>query len=66
MQLQNATTPMRLLFLTIAVVIWLGIWLSGYNTVHWLLYLPAAFLTFAAVSGICPGLHILGRLFGKS
>lgn len=66
MQLQNANTSMRLLFLMIAALIWAGIWLSGYNTVHWVLYLPAAFLTVAAVTGICPGLHILGKIFGKS
>jgi ABC-type polysaccharide/polyol phosphate export permease len=66
MQIQNASTPMRTLFLMIAVLIWVGIWLSGYDTVHWILYLPAAFLTFAAVTGICPGLHIFGKLFGKS
>jgi ABC-type polysaccharide/polyol phosphate export permease len=50
----------------IAALIWVGIWLSGYNTVHWILYLPAAFLTFAAATGICPGLHILGKILGKS
>jgi len=65
MQFQNAGTPMRLLFLMIAALIWAGIWLSGYNTVHWVLYLPAAFLTFAAVTGICPGLHIFGKITGK-
>ncbi len=65
MQLQNANTTMRLLFLTLAVVIWIGIWLSGYNTVHWILYLPAALLTFAAATGICPGLHVVGKIAGK-
>ncbi len=65
MQLQNAGTSMRFLFLTIAALIWAGIWLSGYNSVHWILYLPAVFLTIAAVTGICPGLHIFNRVFGK-
>lgn len=66
MQLQNAGTSMRVLFLMMAALVWIGIWLSGYNTVHWILYLPAAFLTFAAATGICPGLHILGKIFSKS
>lgn len=35
-----------------------GIWLSGFNPVHWLWYLPAGFLAFAALTGICPGLII--------
>ncbi len=66
MKLQNASTPMRALFFMLAALIWIGIWLSGYNTVHWVLYLPAIALTFAAVTGICPGLHIFARLFGKT
>lgn len=48
----------RVLFLIIAVVIWLGIFLSGYN-VHWLLYVPAVALAFAGITGICPGLKLL-------
>jgi len=41
----------------------LGIWLTGFNTVHWLLYVPVVFFYFAAVTGICPGLAFSGMLF---
>jgi len=52
----------RMLFLTMAVIIGLGIYLSGYSQVHWLLYVPAAALLFAGVTGICPGIMIWRKL----
>ncbi|MDH5772328.1 MAG: hypothetical protein OEY84_04265 [Rhodospirillaceae bacterium] len=53
---------LRMLFLFMASVIGLGIWLSGYDQVHWLLYVPAIFMGFAAISGICPGLIFWKKL----
>lgn len=44
----------RMLFGSAALVISTGIWLSGYENVHWFLYVPAGLLTFATVTGICP------------
>ncbi|MGB1110676.1 MAG: hypothetical protein ACPG4N_09985 [Gammaproteobacteria bacterium] len=49
---------MRLFFTVSGTVIWLGIWLSGFSTVHWLLYIPAVFFAFAVLTGICPGMII--------
>ena len=49
---------MRLFFLATSAVLSLGIWLTGYDAVHWLLYLPAIAFLFAAVTGICPGIII--------
>lgn len=57
-QYRITSAALRLLFLVIAVFIALGIWLTGFEQSHWLLYLPAAFLLFAAATGICPGLII--------
>lgn len=55
------STAMRFFFLFSGSVIWLGIWLTGFSTANWLLYVPASFFYFAAVTGLCPGL-ILARL----
>lgn len=55
------TAAMRVFFFVTGSVIWLGIWLTGFSGVHWLLYLPAAFFYFAALTGICPGL-VLSRV----
>lgn len=55
-------TAQRMLFLTMAILIALGIYLSGYKSVHWVLYIPAAALFFAAVTGVCPGLMLFKKL----
>lgn len=56
---------MRFFFLVTSIVLWTGIWLTGFATVHWLVYLPAVFMVFAAISGICPGVIISNKLFGE-
>ena len=58
---------MRVFFLIFAIIISAGIWLTGYEVVHWFSYLPPAFLLFAAITGICPGLGFVRTIFkGKS
>lgn len=58
--------PMRFFLLVVATVMWAGIWLTGFNTVHWLLYIPAVFFVFAGVTGICPGMFFSRSLFEKN
>ena len=58
-------TPMRFFLLVVAAIMALGIWLTGYDIVHWVLYLPPAFFIFAAVTGICPGMFFSRQIFGK-
>ena len=55
------SSALRALFLFAACVLWTGIALTGFRVVSWVLYVPAAFFSFAAITGICPGL-ILARL----
>ncbi len=57
---------MRLFFTVPAILIWLGIWLTGFGVAHWILYLPAAFFTFAIITGICPGLIITKLIMKKN
>ena len=57
---------LRMTFILIGMFIFLGIWLTGWNVAHWLLYLPAIFLIFAGVTGICPSLIINKILFKES
>ncbi len=54
---------LRMTFLFMSAVIWLGLWLTGFSVVHWLLFIPAIFLAFAGITGICPGLIISKMLF---
>ncbi len=55
-------TAQRMLFLVMAILISAGIYLSGYKSVHWLLYIPAAALLFAAITGICPGMMLFKKM----
>jgi hypothetical protein len=48
-------TAQRMTYLSIATVIGTGIWMSGFDGVSWILYLPVGFLLFAGITGICPG-----------
>jgi len=59
-------SALRVLFLFMSAMILLGIWLTGFNVVHWLLYVPVVFLAFAGITGICPGYIIFTKLGLKS
>jgi hypothetical protein len=52
----------RMLFLTVAVLYGVGIFLSGWQQVHWFLYLPTVMLVFAGITGICPGLMLYQKM----
>lgn len=52
---------MRFFFSFAASMMLLGIWLTGFSVVSWVLYVPLGFFGFAALTGICPGL-ILSRI----
>jgi len=56
---------MRFFFLASGSIIWTGILLTGWRSVHWVMYIPAVFFLFAAITGICPGIIISNRIFGK-
>jgi len=54
---------MKAFFLFMSLVIWTGIWLTGFEKVHWFLYLPATFFLVSAVTGICPGMIFFKEVF---
>ena len=54
---------MKVFFFFAGLVLWAGIWLTGLDEAHWLLYLPATFFLFAAITGICPGLVFFTEVF---
>lgn len=60
----KASTPMRIWFAFFAAVIWIGIYLTGFSNIHWLLYIPPAGMTFAAITGICPSQIAINKMFG--
>ena len=65
--MKNLTRVQRLLFMNITLLSSIGIWLTGFDQVHWFAYVVPAALLFAAFSGYCIGLDIsrmLLKLFG--
>lgn len=47
---------LRMVFLSIAGVVLLGIWLTGFDKAHWVLYVLVVLLALAGLTGVCPGL----------
>jgi hypothetical protein len=60
----RTSTPMRIWFAFMGIILWVGIYLTGFSNVNWLLYLPAAGFIFAAITGICPSLIAISKMFG--
>lgn len=56
---------MRIFLLFVGAIIWIGIWHTGFKQASWLLYLPAVFFVFAAISGICPGMFFSKLMTGE-
>ena len=44
--MERASKEMKIWFAVFGVIIWLGIYLTGFSDVHWLLYVPAVALIF--------------------
>ena len=61
--MQKASKQMRIWFAIFGVLLWLGIYLTGFSNIHWLLYIPAAMMIFAAVTGICPSQMLIFKSF---
>jgi len=50
---------MRLWFLGPIIMLWGGIYLSGFESVYWLVYIPAIFAVFTFITGLCPGMLLI-------
>ncbi len=55
-------TAIRMFLLVMSALVASGIYLSGYNSVHWLLYIPAIGLAFAGITGTCPSIMLFKKL----
>ena len=50
----KASKSMRVWFAFMGSLLWIGIYITGFSIVNWLIYVPAAGFAFAAITGICP------------
>ena len=59
-------SALRMLFFSLAGMVLLGIWLTGFEKAHWVLYLPVVVLAFAGITGICPGIIFWNKVGFKN
>ena len=53
---------MRAFLVFVSVLIWAGIYLTGFDFVHWLLYVPGVVTAVGGITGICVGMGIMRKL----
>ena len=58
----NATLTQRLFFFNGAMLSLIGLWLTGFQHVHWFAYVLPAGLLFAAATGFCLGLFMSRKI----
>jgi len=56
---------MRLFLINAALFILLGIWLTGFDQVHWFLYVLPGIFTLSAAFGVCPGINLWRIVLGE-
>ncbi len=54
---------MRIWFAFVGVILWTGIYLTGFSYVSWLLYMPAIGFIFSVITGICPFMVVISKMF---
>jgi len=62
--IMRTSKSMRVWFACVGIILWAGIYLTGFSTVNWLLYVPATGFIFSAITGICPSLIAVSKMFG--
>ena len=58
MNLSNTSKVQRLTFLNTSILAFVGILLSGYDQVHWFMYVVPVTYLFSSVTGFCPGIVV--------
>jgi len=60
----KASRVQRMFFFNMAVLILFGLWLAGFDKVHWFSYVIPGGLLFASATGLCLGLVTSGKMLG--
>lgn|GEM_PF-1144082 len=60
----RAGAPMRIFLLNSAIVMLIGIGLTGFDRVHWFSYVIPVIFLLASAFGVCPGLNLWRILVG--
>jgi hypothetical protein len=57
--------PMRIFLMNSAIFIVIGIWLTGFDKVHWFIYFIPGIFALSSIFGVCPGLNLWQILLKK-
>ena len=52
----------RVFYLFLSFMLMVGIWLTGFDTVHWFLYFPPAVMVVTFATGYCPSIGMFRAL----
>lgn len=58
----NASRVQRVFFFNMAIISLIGLWLTGFELVHWFAFVLPAALLFAAATGFCLGFVISKKI----
>lgn len=67
--MKNMKPEHRLTYMNIALLSMIGIWLTGFDQVHWFIFIAPGAMLLAALIGYCVGFDISKRilkLFGAT
>ena len=56
---------MRLFLINSVLFILAGIWLTGFDQVHWFIYVIPVIYTLSAAFGVCPGINLWRIVLGE-
>ncbi len=62
MSMFNANRVQRVFFFNVAMLSLTGLWLTGFDKLHWFAYVVPAGLLFAALTGFCLGFVIAKKV----
>ncbi len=58
-ELMKISKEMQRWFIGPLLMLWLGIYFTGFEVVNVLIYIPAVMSVFAFVTGLCPGMMLI-------
>ncbi len=47
------------------IMLWLGIYFTGFDKVNFLIYIPAVMSLFSFTTGLCPGMMMIRRKLAR-
>jgi len=54
----KSSLSVRLFLFNSTLLMLIGVWMTGFDKVHWSIYVAPAFFGFAVIFGVCPGINL--------